>query len=146
MAGAGSSLSRDGLLTRMKRPKVLLVDDEPSVLRSTALLLSELGYDTATTSEPERVVDTLRAERPDVLLQDVRMPGLDLDELVRRVRADPDVGGTPVLLFSASMDLPEVSARVGANGYLEKPFRPDEVVRAIEEVLRGVAKAGAGAA
>lgn len=127
--------------------KVLLVDDEPSVLRSTALLLEELGYSTVTTTDPERVVETLRRERPDVWLQDVRMPGLDLADLVHKARADRDVGQIPVVLFSASMDLPEVSSRVDANGFLEKPFRPDDVVKAIDAVMKGRAhrsKPGAG--
>lgn len=127
--------------------KVLLVDDEPSVLRSTALLLEELGYTTVTTNEPDGVVDMLRSERPDVWLQDVRMPGLDLSDLVHKARADREVAQIPVVLFSASMDLPEVSQRVEANGYLEKPFRPDDVVKAIDAVTKGRSfrsKPGAG--
>ena len=129
--------------------KVLLVDDEPSVLRSTALLLEELGYTTVTTNEPDRVVETLRRERPDVWLQDVRMPGLDLADLVHKARADRDVAEIPVVLFSASMDLPEVSSRVEANGFIEKPFRPDDVVKAIDAVTKGRTikpKPGAGLA
>lgn len=116
--------------------KVLLVDDEPGILRSTELLLHELGFETVSTTRPAEILSTLRRERPDVLLQDVRMPELDIDSLLVRIREDPVVGLTPVLLFSASMDLDEVQDRVGAQGYLEKPFKPDEVVRAIQRVVR----------
>ncbi|HLE98151.1 MAG TPA: response regulator [Candidatus Thermoplasmatota archaeon] len=115
---------------------MLLVDDEPGILRSTELLLHELGFETVSTTRPAEILSTLRRERPDVLLQDVRMPELDIDSLLVRIREDPVVGLTPVLLFSASMDLDEVQDRVGAQGYLEKPFKPDEVVRAIQRVVR----------
>jgi CheY-like chemotaxis protein len=115
--------------------KVLVVDDEPSVLLSTSLLLSDLGHAVVTTTQANDVLSTMRRERPDVLLQDVRMPGLDLPALMRQVRADPDVGGTPIVLFSASMNLLEVQGEVGADGVLEKPFRPDDLLAAIESVV-----------
>lgn len=117
--------------------KVLVVDDEPSVLHSTRLLLSELGFDVVTTSEAGEVLATMQRERPHVLLQDVRMPGLDLERLIERIRADPVVGRTPVLLFSASLDLPDIQGRVRAQGVLEKPFRPEDVTKAIQTAVRG---------
>lgn len=116
--------------------KVLVVDDEPSVLHSTRLLLTELGFEVVTTSDAGEVLATLRRERPQVLLQDVRMPGLDLERLIERIRADPLVGRTPVLLFSASLDLPDIQGRVRAQGVLEKPFRPEDVTQAIHDVVR----------
>lgn len=117
------------------KTRVLLVDDEPSILRSTQILLDDLGFEVTVTTDHTRVVDLLRELRPHLLLQDVRMPGLDLDALVKRIRADPDVGKTPVLLFSASIDLPEIQEQVGATGFVEKPFKPEQVVRAIESTV-----------
>lgn len=118
--------------------KVLLVDDEPSILRSTQILLTDLGFEVATTSDHREVVRLLKKERPDLLLQDVRMPGLDLDSLVKQIRADSEVGRTPIVLFSASIDLPEIHEQVGATGFLEKPFKPEQVVRAIEATVQHV--------
>jgi CheY-like chemotaxis protein len=111
------------------------VDDEPSILHSTGLLLADLGFETITEKDPTKVVARLRAERPDVLLQDVRMPGLDLDRLMGEIRSDPDIGHIPVVLFSASMDVGDVQARVGAVGFLEKPFKPAEVTRAVTDAI-----------
>jgi len=116
--------------------KILVVDDEQSILHSTELLLTDLGFQVVTTTVPGEVLATLRRERPDLLLQDVRMPGLDLEELLRAIRADPLVGRTPVLLFSATMDLYEIQDRVGAAGFLEKPFKPTELLQAIAKVLQ----------
>jgi CheY-like chemotaxis protein len=111
--------------------RILVVDDEVSILRSTQLLLMDMGFEVVTCAEQSQVLETLRKERPDLLLQDVRMPGLDLDRLVRAIRADPALGKLPILLFSASMDLDEIQERVGASGILEKPFKPMEIVQAI---------------
>jgi len=112
--------------------KVLVVDDEPMVLRSTQTLLSALGYQTFAVGDARLVLDAIRKERPDVVLQDVRMPGLDVEALLERIREDPDLGHTPVVLFSASMDLYDLQGRVQAAGMLEKPFKPAEAVAAIE--------------
>jgi CheY-like chemotaxis protein len=115
---------------------ILLVDDEPAILESTRLLLEEMGYKVTCLSDATRIVETLRALRPRILLQDVRMPGLDLQALVKEIRADATIAATPVLLFSASMDLDELAERVGAPLSLEKPFRPRELQDAIQSVLK----------
>ncbi|HET6405907.1 MAG TPA: response regulator [Candidatus Thermoplasmatota archaeon] len=116
-------------------PKVLLVDDEPAILDSTRMLLVQMGYDVVTANEASDILPTLRRERPDLLLQDVRMPGLDLDALARNIRGDPAIAHIPVLLFSASMEIDEIAARIGAARHLEKPFKPQELVNAIQGAL-----------
>lgn len=116
-------------------PKVLLVDDEPAILESTRLLLAELGYNVVCVSVAADILPTLRREHPDLLVQDVRMPGLDLDALVRNMRREPSLATIPVLLFSASMELGEIAARVGAARHIEKPFKPHELASAIEGAL-----------
>lgn len=115
--------------------RVLLVDDEPAILESTKLLLEEMGYTVWCLGQADKILDTIRERKPDVLLQDVRMPGLDVQELVKHLRADPVIGKTPVLLFSASMDLDELAERVGALRSLEKPFRPLQLHEAIQAAL-----------
>jgi CheY-like chemotaxis protein len=112
--------------------KILVVDDEASILRSTQLLLMDMGYDVVTCADQAQVLDAIRREKPDLLLQDVRMPGLDLERLVQAIRAEPASASLPILLFSASMDLDEIQERVGAAGILEKPFKPVEIMQAIQ--------------
>ena len=102
------------------------------VLRSTQTLLDALGYEASTVSDASQVLDAIRRERPDVVLQDVRMPGLDVERLLERIRSDPELRRTPVVLFSASMDLGDLQGRVHAAGMLEKPFKPSEAVAVID--------------
>lgn len=115
--------------------KILVVDDEASILRSTQLLLMDMGFEVVTCADQAQVLESIRRERPDLLLQDVRMPGLDLERLVGAIRADPEIAKLPILLFSASMDLDEIQDRVGAAGILEKPFKPVEIVHAIQVAM-----------
>lgn len=118
-----------------RTPKVLLVDDEPAILESTRLLLVEMGYEVVCVASAAEILPMLRRERPDLLLQDVRMPGLDVNTLAKQMRADPLIGTIPILLFSASMEVEEIAQRVGAASHLEKPFKPHELVSAIEGAL-----------
>jgi CheY-like chemotaxis protein len=125
-----------------KVTKILVVDDEVSILRSTELLLMDMGFEVVTTSDHTTVVDMARKEKPDLLLQDVRMPGLDLDKLVASLRSEPSLKHIPILLFSASMDLGETAVRVGAEGVLDKPFKPNEVLDAVKSALSAPAVGG----
>lgn len=115
--------------------KVLIVDDEVLVLGSTAQLLSSLGFETTMTTDPATVPEAIRRERPDVLLQDVRMPGLDVEQLVRAIQADPETSQTRIVLFSAGTDLQELQDRMRVAGVLEKPFKPAQAIAAIEDAL-----------
>lgn len=124
------------------KTKILVVDDEVSILRSTQLLLEDMGFVVVTTSDHARVLDLAKKEKPDLVLQDVRMPGLDLDRLVSAIRAEPTLRKLPILLFSASMDLGETAQRVGAEGILDKPFKPDEVLQAVRSALGAVPLGG----
>ena len=121
-------------------PKILIADDEPQILTSTASLLEAAGFEVVTTSDHREVLDLARLERPDALLQDVRMPGLDIGALVQRLRADTLVGELPIILFSASLDLMEVRDEVGATESLEKPFRPADLFAAIARACAAKSK------
>lgn len=116
--------------------KIVIADDEDAVLSSTRALLEVLGYAAIPVSRGEEILPVLRRERPEALLQDVRMPGVDLAELVRTLRADPDLAGIAILVFTADVDAEDIWKSVGADGFVEKPFDPPELGRILREVLR----------
>ena len=113
--------------------KVLVVDDEPSVLQSTGLLLSELGYEVVTTNDPADVVQLVRKERPDVVLQDVRMPGLDLEALIKNIRTDPDVGRSSPPIIVSRVVFPE------PEGPMMSTISPRRTVRSTPSTARTAA-------
>jgi DNA-binding NtrC family response regulator len=113
--------------------KVLIVDDEAPILQSTAAILQECGFEVATVSEARNILPALRVEAPHVLLQDVRMPGLVLGDLVAEVRREHPA--LPVVLFSASLSLPDLQDACDVERVVEKPFHPDTLVAALHGAI-----------
>jgi DNA-binding response OmpR family regulator len=121
---------------RGPRARVLIVDDDPDIRESTAMLLSLHGFEVRTHGQAEDILERIGAERPDVVLQDVMMPGLDLRGLMRRLRTHAALRGVPIVLFSASVDVEAKAREVGADGGVAKPFEVQTLVRALERFAR----------
>ncbi|HEX9815428.1 MAG TPA: response regulator [Candidatus Thermoplasmatota archaeon] len=115
--------------------KVLIVDDEPDVLESTAGLVESLGYDAVRLSGASEILDAVEREKPAVLLQDLKMPGLNVSGLVAALRSNPATADIPIVFFSANADLPGTAARLDAWGYLSKPFAKQDLARLLREAM-----------
>ncbi|HET6405747.1 MAG TPA: response regulator [Candidatus Thermoplasmatota archaeon] len=123
--------------------RVLVVDDEPAILRSTAYILKDLGYDVYTCGEAREILSVARDATPDVVLQDVRMPGLDLERTVTALRSEAQ-RELRLILFTASLEGEELAERLHADAFIPKPFRPAELVEALGPAERAGAPAGGG--
>lgn len=128
--GASSAVVPD-----LGRHKILVVDDEPDILRSTQMLLEALGYESVLLKEADHVVEVAAREHPVLILQDVQMPQLDLMSLVRRLRSHSKTAHIPVALFSASPYLAETTTRTHVNGFLAKPFREEDLSFLLDRAL-----------
>ena len=115
----------------MKR--ILLVDDDRDIVKSTAQLLEAFGYEVTVCVEADRVIETMRSHRPDIVLHDVRMPGLDLRAQVCSIRDDPDIARVPIVLFTAVLSAKELAVEVGADDAIEKPFEPETLRRVLRD-------------
>ena len=115
--------------------KVLLVDDEPNLLHTLRYSLRQAGYDVATAATGEEALAQARGERPDVVVLDVMLPGLDGFEVCRQLRAESSV---PILMLSARTDEVDrvVGLEVGADDYLTKPFSARELLARVKAMLR----------
>lgn len=113
--------------------RVLVVDDEPAIAAYHGLILQEAGMITYQVHEPERVLEVLQEFRPDMLLMDMYMPGCTGRDLAKMVRQMPDHFGLPIVFLSSETDKrKQFSAmRVGAEGFLTKPIRPEDLVAAV---------------
>lgn len=127
------------------KAKVLIVDDEPDVLDSTALLVDSLGYQAVRVSDPAEILPTVEREQPGLILQDLKMPGLNVAGLVAALRLNPHTAEIPLVFFSAGSDLPTTSARYDAWGFLPKPFGKQELSRLLQQVLGAPDAKGGGA-
>ncbi|HET8577478.1 MAG TPA: sigma-54 dependent transcriptional regulator, partial [Methylomirabilota bacterium] len=120
----------------MSRARVLIVDDEPDMVENCARILGRAGYDCLTATDPRRGLAMLEAERPDLLLTDLRMPEVDGMELLRRARdLDPAM---PVIVCTAFATIESAVAAVkeGAFDYLPKNFSVEQLRVAVDRALR----------
>jgi two-component system KDP operon response regulator KdpE len=112
--------------------RVLVVDDDVKILRFTSASLRLVGYDVITVAGGEEALKLAESEKPDIMLLDILMPVMDGFEVLRRLRA---VSKLPVIAISAHSSAAEKALNLGANGFLAKPFRPDELVKRIDSLL-----------
>jgi DNA-binding response OmpR family regulator len=114
---------------RKPRPLVLVAEDDEDILELVAFDLEDEGYEVLTARDGEAAVALALERRPDLILLDVAMPGLDGYEVTRRLRAEEATRSTPVVLLTARAQVRDVilGFEAGANDYVTKPFRPDEL-------------------
>lgn len=102
--------------------KVFVCDDDTGIVDVIQIVLEDAGYDVITSSESEQVMTMVKKTRPDLILIDLWMPGLGGEQVIPLLRGDSQTAQIPVVVISASKDTNEVAERVGADGFLYKPF------------------------
>jgi DNA-binding response OmpR family regulator len=124
---------------RTPRKKVLVVDDEILIRETVRLALEHAGLAASSVSDPAQALTVLKAERPDLVLLDLYMPGFDGRELLRAMKADAALKSIPVLLFSSSNEAVDIVTGLdgGAVDYLAKPVDADTLVAKINKILSG---------
>lgn len=115
--------------------KVLVVDDEPNLLHTLRYGLRQAGYEVATAASGEDALTIAAHEKPDIVVLDVMLPGLDGFEVCRQIRANSAV---PILMLTARTDEVDrvVGLEVGADDYLTKPFSTRELLARVKAMLR----------
>jgi len=119
-----------------KRRRILVVDDEPTIRESCQRIFSERGFDVETAATGKEGLD--RAERGyfDCALVDLKMPDLDGMDLVRTARKHRSNMAVLIITGYGSVDTAAEATRLGVADYLSKPFKPEDVVDAVERALR----------
>lgn len=115
--------------------KILIVDDDPNLLRVTSYQLTEAGYDVTTASNGEKAEAILNGDTVDLLLTDVKMPDMDGMELLKRAQSiNPDM---PVILITAFAEIESAVEAIkdGAVDYIPKPFKRDDLLKKIDRAL-----------
>lgn len=117
--------------------KILIADDEPNILISLEYLMKREGYDVQVARDGQEALDTVRRERPRLVLLDVMMPKKSGFEVCQEIRSDESVKDTLVLMLTAKGRDTDVAKglAMGADGYMTKPFSTKELVQKVRELL-----------
>ena len=119
----------------MTAPRILVVDDEVPMVELVREYLAAEGMDVAVAGDGPAAVDAVRDRRPDVVILDVMLPGLDGFEVLRRVRTFSDA--YVIMLTARAEEIDRIiGLSVGADDYLVKPFSPRELVARVKALLR----------
>ncbi len=115
--------------------KILVVEDEPVLLETLAYNLKREGYEVLTASDGRQGVEMARRERPDLVILDIMLPGIDGFEVCRTLRREMTV---PILMLTARTDEVDrvVGLEVGADDYVTKPFSMRELLARVKALLR----------
>ncbi len=121
------------------RGSVLVVDAEPTISEIVSRYLERAGYDTRTAADGAEALELIASVRPDLVVLDLMMPGIDGLEVLRRVRERP-ASRTAVILLTARGEESDriIGLRLGADDYVVKPFSPAELVARVDAVLRRI--------
>ena len=122
--------------------KILVVDDEPDIRKLTSLRLKLSGYEAITAVDGKDALDSIRQQKPDLVLLDLLLPVIDGFEVCKKIKADEELKQIPVILFTARSDTMTVekAKQLGASDYMTKPFNPEEMLNKIKQALESKAE------
>ena len=120
-----------------ERHRILLVDDEPSIVKMVGKRLEVEGFEVLIAIDGQEGLDKARAERPDLIVLDLMLPKLNGYEVCTMLKQDTRYQGIPVVLFTAKAQEKDekLGMECGANAYVKKPFRAQELLEKIRALL-----------
>lgn len=122
----------------MEKKRILVVEDEESLLKLETILLTIKGYEVVGALTGSKALTILSHEKIDLILLDIMLPDIDGFEVCSRVKKDPRTAGIPVVILTAKKS-PEDLERgkaCGSDAYLTKPFKSAMIIEVIEKLLR----------
>ncbi|MFC1571396.1 response regulator [Candidatus Margulisiibacteriota bacterium] len=118
--------------------RVLVVDDEPDILKVVTFRLKKEGYEVITAVDGQEGLDFAKSKKPDLILLDLRLPKMNGDEVCKLIKADEQIKHIPVIFITASQqsDVGEMAKEFCAQDYIVKPFTPEELFAKVRQYLK----------
>lgn len=115
----------------------MIIEDDPATSRLVSYSLNHEGYEVITAPNGLDGVRKAQTEKPDLIILDVMLPGMDGFEICHRLRSESETVKLPILMFSAKAQEADkdTGLRVGADDYLVKPAAPSDIVKRVEKLL-----------
>lgn len=122
------------------KKRILVVEDDPSIQKVVRFRLEHEGFSVSAAWDGEEALEKVHADPVDLVLMDVRMPRMNGYELCRRLRNQAETVGLPLIIMSGTegeiMHLADRCIEAGANDWIQKPFRTEDLLRKIERLLK----------
>ena len=117
--------------------RILVADDDVDIRELVEFKLSTLGHDVVAVADGAAAIEACKAQRPDLAVLDVMMPGVSGLDAIRAIRADPALADLPVILLTARAQESDVETGFdsGADDYITKPFSPRELASRVQALL-----------
>lgn len=121
----------------MSGKRVLVVDDEPNILRTLTFVLKKEGYDVSSATNGEEAMAEVRSSKPDLIFLDIMMPKKNGYEVCQEIKGDSDLSDIHIIMLTAKgQDADrEKGLSVGAEEFMTKPFSPIQVIGRVRELL-----------
>ncbi|MBI2472786.1 MAG: response regulator [Planctomycetes bacterium] len=122
----------------MSKEKILVVDDEQDLVKLIRYHLEKDGYKVLSASNGEDALFLARRERPELVILDLMLPGIDGLEVCKKLKADSELANTAIVMLTAKGEEVDITLglKLGADDYVTKPFSPKELVARVQAVLR----------
>lgn len=122
----------------MRKTKILIIEDDANIQELIRYNLAKEGYQVVSAIEGEDGLKKAQIEKPNLIILDLMLPGMDGLEICRILKADPGTAGTPIIMVTAKGEESDVVAglELGADDYMTKPFSPKVLVARIRTCLR----------
>ena len=120
-----------------EKPRILLVDDEPSIVKMVAKRLEVEGFDVLVAADGQEGLTKAQTEHPDLIILDLMLPKLNGYEICTMLKQDTRYQRVPIVLFTAKTQErdEQLGMECGANAYVRKPFRAQELVEKIRSLI-----------
>ncbi|MFB0509273.1 MAG: response regulator transcription factor [bacterium] len=124
-------------MAQFNEKRILIVDDEKDILLLVQKILESAGYDVVTAGDGAEALEKARKVSPDLIVLDLMLPGIDGYQVCGILKYDRMYMKIPILILSARTQIKdyELAMKVGASGYLTKPFEPESLLAKIKELL-----------
>jgi two-component system alkaline phosphatase synthesis response regulator PhoP len=126
-----------------ERPYILIVDDDPDILEGITTILETRPYRLATARDGKKCMEMIAQEIPDLLILDLLMPRLDGWGVIREMRSEPRYAEVPIMVLTTVIEDAsrrryelETGLAMDVQDYVQKPARPDDLIRCVEKLLR----------